>query len=122
MNKGTILVATDDLKLSECIADIIDEDQFCPIYLNRASEVLLRILDLRLDLLILDIDLSGMSGLEIIPIIKKIRPSVPLIVVSSDNTFETGQKVAKYGIWSFLLKPIDTDKLECFLNFVKPKA
>ena len=122
MNKNIVLIASDDARVTESIADAIDEEQFFPIYSNRASEVLLKILDFNLDLLILDIDLSGMSGLEIIPIIKKIRPNVPVIVVSSDNSFETGKKVAKFGVWLFLLKPIDIDKLECFLNHVKMRS
>ncbi|MFQ5865869.1 MAG: response regulator [bacterium] len=122
MNKKTVLIASDDIAVTDCINDILDEDNFFPIYSNRASQVLLKLIDIKLDLLILDIDLSGMSGLEIIPIIRKVRPNVPLIVLSSDNSFETGQEVASFGIWLYLLKPIDKDKLECFLNFLQMKS
>ena len=122
MNKKTILIASNDDVVTDCITDILDEDKFLAIYSDHASKVLLKVLDIKLDLLILDTDLSGMSGLEILPIIKKVRPNVPLIILSSDNSFETGQKIAKFGILLYLLKPIDTNKLECFLNFVKRNA
>lgn len=122
MIKKTILVASEDDSVTDCITAVLDEDEFSPIYVDRASEVLLEVLDVKLDLLILDIDLSGMSGLDFIRIIKKMRPKLPLIVISSDNSFETGKEVAKLGIELYLLKPIETDKLENFMNHVKIKS
>ncbi len=121
MRKKTILIASDDAAVNQCLVELLDEDQFIPIYSNRASEALLKVLDVEVDLLVLDIDISGKSGLEIIPIIKKVRPNIPVIVVSSDNSYETGKQLAKFGIWLFLLKPIKKDKLEYFLNFVNMK-
>ena len=81
--------------------------------------MLLNILDVDLDLLIIDTELSGISGMETMPIIKKLRPNVPIIFVSSDISFEIGQQIAEFGIWSNLNKPIETDKLECFLSYVQ---
>ena len=117
-SKKTILIASDDKTTTECIFNIIDKEQFNAICLRKASEVLLNILDVDLDLLIIDTELSGISGIEAMPIIKKLRPNVPVIIVSSDNSFEVGQQIAELGIWSNLNKPIETDKLECFLSYV----
>ena len=118
-SKKTILIASDDKTTTECIFNIIDKEQFNAICLRKASEVLLNILDVDLDLLIIDTELSGISGIEAMPIIKKLRPNVPIIIVSSDNSFEAGQQIAELGIWSNLNKPIETDKLECFLSYVQ---
>lgn len=121
-SKKTILIASDDKTTTECILNVIDEDQFRTICLTKASEVLLNILDVDLDLLIIDTELSGIPGIEVMPIIKKLRPNVPIIIVSSDNSFEIGQQIAKLGIWSNLNKPIETDKLECFLSYVQMQS
>ena len=120
--KKTILIASDDKTTTECIFDIIDKEQFNAICLRKASEVLLNILDVDLDLLIIDTELGGISGIEAMPIIKKLRPNVPIIIVSSDNSFEVGQQIAELGIWSNLNKPIETDKLECFLSYVQMQS
>ncbi len=121
-SKKTILIASDDKTTTECIFNIIDKEQFNAICLRKASEVLLNILDVDLDLLIIDTELSGISGIEAMPIIKKLRPNVPIIIVSSDNSFEAGQQIAELGIWSNLNKPIETDKLECFLSYVQMQS
>jgi len=121
-SKKTILIASDDKTTTECILNIIDKEQFNAICLRKASEVLLNILDVDLDLLIIDTELSGISGIEAMPIIKKLRPNVPIIIVSSDNSFEVGQQIAELGIWSSLNKPIETDKLECFLSYVQMQS
>lgn len=121
-SKKTILIASDDRTTTECILNVIDGEQFHAICLKKASEVLLNILDLDLDLLIIDAELSGISGIEIMPIIKRLRPNIPIIIVSSDNSFEIGQQIAELGIWSNLNKPIETDKLECFLSYVQMQS
>ena len=121
-SKKTILIASDDKTTTECIFNIIDKEQFNTICSRKASEVLLNILDVDLDLLIIDTELSGISGIEAMPIIKKLRPNVPIIIVSSDNSFEVRQQIAELGIWSNLNKPIETDKLECFLSYVQMQS
>ena len=121
-SKKTLLIASDDKTTTECILNIIDTEQFYAICLKKASEVLLNILDVDLDLIIIDAELSGISGIEIMPIIKKLRPNVPIIIVSSENSFEIGQQIAELGIWSNLNKPIETDKLECFLSYVQMQS
>ena len=120
--KKTILIASDDKTTTECIFNIIDKEQFNTICLRKASEVLLNILEVDLDLLIIDTELCGISGIEAMPIIKKLRPNVPIIIVSSDNSFEVGKQIAELGIWSNLNKPIETDKLECFLSYVQMQS
>ncbi|MFQ5754217.1 MAG: response regulator [bacterium] len=119
MDKKKVLIASNDFEVTECAANTIDEERFHLIYSDQASQVLLTLLDTEIDLLIFDLDLSGMTGLELIPIIRKVRPNLPLIVISNDNSFETGREVAKHGVWLFLLKPIDQNKLESFLNYVQ---
>lgn len=122
MNSKTVLIASNDQMLADSIVEILDENRFFSIYSEHATDVILKVLEVSLDLIILDIELSGISGLEILPIIKKVRPKVPLVVVSSDNSFKLGQEIAKLGIWLFLLKPIEIDKLKSFLNFVQMKS
>lgn len=117
MKNKSILIASEDKQLCETVLGILNRSQFIPICSQRISQILLNILEKDFDLLILDIDSSGGARTEMINVIKKVRPNLPLIVVTSDNSFETGKKIAENGVLLFLLKPIDMEKLEYFLNF-----
>ena len=114
----TILFATNDRNLRSHLIPIMEEKGFLTTVLNQGRDVVLTVLDREIDLLILDLDLDGMSGLEIIPIIRKTRPRIPIIVISGDNSLETGGKILHYGIFYYLLKPINVDEISEVLDYV----
>lgn len=114
----TILVATSDLDVKNNLRSIVEEKGCFTMVLNRGSEVVLAVLEENIDLIILDLDLEGMSGLEVIPIIKKSRPKIPIIVISGDNSIETGSRVLQYGIFYYLHKPINVKEIKEVLEFV----
>ena len=117
MKNKSILIASEDKQLCERVLGILNRSQLIPICSQRISQILLNILEKDFDLLILDIDSSGVARTEMINVIKKVRPNLPLIVVTSDTSFETGKKIVENGVLLFLLKPIDMENLEYFLNF-----
>lgn len=116
-----ILVASKDEQVCECIEKAADKSKFYIILTDRITEVLLKMLDVKVDLLILDLDLLGDAWLEVISVIKKVKSNLPLLVVSSDNSFETGREIAKFGVWLYLLKPIRPSKIESAMNFLQTK-
>ena len=97
---------------------IVEEKGYFTTVLNQGSEVVLAVLDQDIDLIILDLDLEGMSGLEIIPIIKKTRPKIPIIVISGDNSIKTGGRILQYGIFYYLHKPINIKEISEVLEYV----
>lgn len=71
------------------------------------------------DLIISDIRMPGMSGLELIEEIRKIDPRVKFIIMSGYAEFEYAKKALDYQANGYLLKPVDEDELIGLLQRVK---
>ncbi len=105
--RRTVILASPDADVVRTVQPLLEQQGYSCIQMDKGSKVLLEMLARNVQLIILDLDLDGMSGLEIIPIIKELRPRLPLVVLSDDDSFETGKEVAKFGVWYFLMKPVD---------------
>ena len=62
-------------------------------------------------LILSDINMPGMSGLELLPLAKAARPDVPVIMITAYGDAETKRKALETGAESLLTKPIDFDAL-----------
>jgi CheY-like chemotaxis protein len=58
-------------------------------------------------LILSDINMPGMSGLEMLPMVKALRPDVPIIMITAYGDAETKQKALANGAEALLTKPID---------------
>ena len=65
-----------------------------------------------LDLLILDIKLKKMSGIEVLEEIKKFNPSVKAIILTGYPTLETARRAKQLGAQEYCVKPVANDELE----------
>jgi CheY-like chemotaxis protein len=63
--------------------------------------------DASLILILSDINMPGMSGLELLPKAKAVRPNVPVIMITTYGDAETKQKALESGADALLTKPID---------------
>ena len=63
--------------------------------------------DVSLILILSDINMPGMSGLELLPKAKAARPDVPVIMITAYGDAETKRKALENGAEAFLTKPID---------------
>lgn len=64
------------------------------------------------DLAILDIKLKKMTGVEVLEEIKKVAPSVKVIMLTGYPTLETARESVRLGASDYCVKPIDKDELE----------
>ena len=74
-----------------------------PMALVRAAEIR----DPSLILILSDINMPGMTGLEMLPKVKEIRPDVPVIMITAYGDPETRRKAIEGGASGLLTKPID---------------
>jgi DNA-binding NtrC family response regulator len=65
-----------------------------------------------IDLAILDIKLKRMSGVEVLEELKKISPSIKVIMLTGYPTIETARECINLGAAEYCVKPIDKDELE----------
>lgn len=63
------------------------------------------------EIIITDVKMPMMTGIELLALAKEIRPECIVIMISSYDQFEYAQQSLNLGAFAYLLKPIDTDKL-----------
>jgi CheY-like chemotaxis protein len=77
--------------------------QSAPMALQRITDAA----GVSLILILSDINMPGMSGLELLPKAKALRPDVPVIMITASGDAETKRKALENGAEAFLTKPID---------------
>jgi CheY-like chemotaxis protein len=84
--------------------------RFVMDFANSAADALVRIADTierSLILILSDINMPGMTGLEMLPRVREIRPDVPVIMITAYGDPETKRKAIEGGASGLLTKPID---------------
>jgi len=83
--------------------------RFVMDFANSATDALTRIASIEQSLILIlsDINMPGMTGLEMLPRVKAIRPDVPVIMITAYGDPETRRKALASGATGLLTKPID---------------
>jgi CheY-like chemotaxis protein len=74
-----------------------------PTALRRAVEIR----EASLILILSDINMPGMTGLELLPVVRAARPDVPVIMITAYGDAETRRRAIEHGAEGLLTKPID---------------
>ena len=84
-------------------------------FANSGADALARIastIEQSLILILSDINMPGMTGLEMLPKVKEMRPTVPIIMITAYGDPETRRKALESGATGLLTKPIDFDAMK----------
>ena len=84
--------------------------------LSKKIKSILKILDQEIEFLILDMDFPQNSNMDLIDIIRRTRPRLPIIVLSEDNSLKTVRKFAQAGVFYCALKPVQVEEKEKVLE------
>ncbi len=121
LNNLTILLVEDEQKLARLLRDAIGDHfkQFALAYDGKAGLEAAR--RLRPDMIITDITMPRMNGLEMSAAIRKIFPALPIVILSAYSEKEYLLKAIDAGITKYLIKPFDPDELLALLCAVSQK-
>ena len=100
-------------------------DRFTMEFAQSAPMALQRITDIgdrSLILILSDINMPGMSGLELLPKAKAMRPGVPIIMITAYGDAETKRKALEDGAEALLTKPIDFGTLRSEIDMRVERA
>ena len=89
-------------------------ERFIMDFANSAPDALARVGETRehsLILILSDINMPGMTGLEMLPKVKEMRPEVPVIMITAYGDADTKRKALERGASGLLTKPIDFAQL-----------
>jgi CheY-like chemotaxis protein len=100
-------------------------DRFTMEFAQSAPMALQRITDAgdrSLILILSDINMPGMSGLELLPKAKALRPDVPIIMITAYGDAETKRQALERGAEALLTKPIDFGTLRSGIDMLVERA
>ncbi|MBK5932995.1 two-component system nitrogen regulation response regulator GlnG [Rhodovulum imhoffii] len=108
---GTVLVADDDRTIRTVLTQALTRAG-CKVHATSALTTLMRwIGEGKGDLVISDVVMPDGNGLEMLPRISELRPGLPVIVISAQNTIMTAIQAAEAEAYDYLPKPFDLPDL-----------
>jgi two-component system nitrogen regulation response regulator GlnG len=117
LSMKNILLVDDDKDLSQSLANLFDADKFKFDFLEDGTEVTQYVCNNDgLDLVMLDVNLPSMSGLEVLKEIKKVKDNLPVIVISGFVSTENAMEAMREGAFEYLTKPFEITKLVDSVN------
>ena len=106
-----ILVIDDEKSILLSLGGILSDEGFVPVCVDSAEEGLNRLKSEVIDLVLLDIWMPGMDGIEALKQIKAEYPELQVIMISGHGTIETAVQATKIGAFDFIEKPLSYDKI-----------
>jgi two-component system, NtrC family, response regulator AtoC len=107
-----VFIVDDEQAISKLLSYWLKEKWGYDVEVHASGEEVFKRLYLKPDLVLLDIMLPGMDGLEVLKRIKQIDENLPVIMLSAQGKIEIALEALKYGAYDYFPKPIDLQKLE----------
>jgi len=112
MADATILVADDDAAIRKVLSQALGRVGYNVRTTSNAATLWRWVQGGDGDLVITDVVMPDEDGLELLPRIRKVRPEMPVIVMSARNTMLTALRAAERGAYEYLPKPFDINRLQ----------
>jgi response regulator RpfG family c-di-GMP phosphodiesterase len=110
-----ILIVDDEIEITEILADLLSEEYEC-LKAGSAEDALARLREGEFQLVISDITMPGMSGLEMIPHVKDLSPQTVVVMISGMQTVESAIGALRLGAFDYLMKPFDLRQVEAVVK------
>jgi diguanylate cyclase (GGDEF)-like protein len=110
-NSANILIVDDEPEIRKIVRGILSES-YKYQEANSAEEALSLLRMEKFDLVISDIKMDGMSGLEMIPRVRAIAPDTVIMMISGEQTIESAIEALRGGAFDYIMKPFDFQHVE----------
>ena len=111
MNSTKILIVDDELILRESLAGWLERDGHTIQTASSGEEALEKLEETRFDILLVDIKMEGISGLDVLRSVKESDPDVAVVMITAYGSIPTAIEAMKKGAYDYMLKPFDPNEL-----------
>ena len=115
LGKARILVVDDEPEIREVLCALLGDDYECEA-VGSAEEALARLGSDEFNLIISDIMMGGMSGLEMVPQVLAVAPDAVVVMISGVQTIESAIKALRAGAFDYVMKPFDLRQVEAVVS------
>ena len=103
-----LLIVDDEEGIRETLSGIFEDEGYIVTAVASGEEALGVLREQSPDLVLLDVWLSGMDGIQILQEIKKTSPNLPVVMISGHGNIELAVKATRMGAYEFLEKPLSS--------------
>jgi putative nucleotidyltransferase with HDIG domain len=114
-SRARILIVDDEHDINEILSDLLSERYDC-VSANSAEAALTELGKSEFELVISDITMPGMSGLEMLPHVKSLSPNTVVVMISGMQTVESAIGALRLGAFDYLMKPFDLRQVEAVVK------
>jgi two-component system nitrogen regulation response regulator NtrX len=107
----TILIADDEQGVRESLKRLLEFESYRVLLAEDGTSALEVVRAEFVDLVLLDIKMPGMDGLEALSHIHDGHPELPVVIISGHGTIQTAVEATRLGAFDFIEKPIDADRI-----------
>ncbi|HEU5122733.1 MAG TPA: sigma-54 dependent transcriptional regulator [Verrucomicrobiae bacterium] len=109
--QANILLIEDDRSTASALQNVLQAEGYAVAVVNRGDEGLNQARQNNCDLVITDLRLPGLSGMDLIAQLHAAKPKLPIIMMTAHGTTETAIEAMKLGAIEYLVKPFEVDEL-----------
>src|SRR5438309_3326828 len=113
--KPRLLIVDDEAEVRSVLNDLLGDTYQCS-QAHTAQDALAQLRERNYQLVISDITMSSMSGLEMIPHVKVISPDTVIVMISGMQTIESAINALRLGAFDYLMKPFDLRQAEAAVS------
>jgi DNA-binding NtrC family response regulator len=106
-----ILVVDDDLEMCSLLSEVLREEGFSVLTTGESLEASKILKKEEFDVLITDLKMKGLKGLDLLDEAKKIAPLTPVIIITAFGTIESAIQAMKMGAYDYVTKPFQMDEI-----------
>jgi DNA-binding NtrC family response regulator len=118
MKKHRILIVDDDHTMRLALSESLESCGYDTVAAESGNEALSLFKKRKFDLVLTDMRMPGMTGLEVLQSVKKLSPDVPVILITAYGTVSTAVEAMKEGAAEFIMKPFSLEDLEAVVKHV----
>jgi len=116
VNKASILVLDDEKRQQDILSLILKDAGYDVTASGIPAEALQKVEEIGFDLILTDLSMPGMDGIQFLEKIKSSRPRQVILVITGHGTIQSAVTAMKKGAFHYLTKPIQKDELLLFVE------
>ena len=114
--RGKILIVDDEPTIRETLSLVLREENYQCELAENGAEGLNRVKEKNFDLIITDLKMPEMGGLELMEKVKTISPKTSVIIITAYASLESAIQALQFGAYDYIIKPLDFDDVILRIN------
>ncbi len=106
-----VLVVDDELIMRDSLSDWLREDGYEVVAVEDGTRAIGKVKGERWDVVIVDLKMPGMNGIEVMREVRKIDEGIPVIIMTAYATVDTAVKAMKEGAYDYIAKPFNPEEI-----------